>query len=147
MRLLMLLLCVSQIGLAACQNSRSKILEKSARSEELRKETRVGVALPSGCPTMTTNTQPDKSTITVSYLEPTTDHKGSSLDSLTYTTIYLSSPSAQVMAIRIHTEDNRGGAYVTIRDIPIPIPGQEVGICVTATDWANKESSPALLDK
>jgi hypothetical protein len=96
---------------------------------------------------MAIDTQTDKSTITVSYLEPATDHKGSPLENLAYTTIYMSSPGAQVMAIRIHTDDRRGGAYVTIRDIPVPTPGQAVGICVTATDWANKESSPALLDK
>lgn len=135
------------VGLSACETSSSKIVERSAQSEDLRKETMVGVALPAGCPTITTPPQSGKSVITVSYLEPTTDHKGNRLGALAYTTIYVSSPDAQAIAIRVYTKDARGGASVTVRDIPIPTPGQEVGICVTATDWANNESSPASLDR
>lgn len=135
------LLLAATMALAACETGQM-ILQKNAQGEELRKETTVEVPLPPGCPTLTTSLPSGKATLTVSYQEPTTNQNGAPLTDLGYTTIYLSSPKAQTKALRIWTNDAHGGALVTISDIPIP--AQELGLCVTATNWARKESSPAL---
>jgi hypothetical protein len=76
----------------------------------------------------------------VSYQEPTTNQKGTPLNDLAYTTIYLSSPKGPAQAIRVWTNDAHGGALVIIRDIPAPT--QEIGVCVTATNRDRKESGP-----
>jgi len=136
-----LVLFVVGLTLAACQNGLSRVLEKSAQSDELRKETTVGAELPAGCPTITIPT--GRTSIVVSYQEPTTDQKGRLLTELGYTTIYLNSPDAKTTAIRVWTNDAHGGARVTIRDVAVT--AQEQGVCVTATNWARKESGPASL--
>jgi len=128
------------MALTACEMGQM-LLQKNAQGDELRKETTVGVPLPSGCPTLTTSLPAGQSGLTVSYQEPTTSQAGDPLANLAYTTIYLSWPKAQTKAIRIWTNDAHGGALVTIRDIPVP--AQELGLCVTATNWARQESPPA----
>jgi hypothetical protein len=135
------LLLAAMMALAACETG-PMLLEKNAQGDELRKETTVGVPLPTGCPTFTTSLPAGKTTLTVSYQEPTTNQTGALLTDLAYTTIYLSSPQAQTKAIRIWTNDAHGGGLVAIRDIPVY--GQELGLCVTATNLARKESPPAL---
>jgi hypothetical protein len=134
------LLLAATMALAACETGQM-LLEKNAQGDELRKETTVDVPLPPGCPTLTTSPTAEKTTLTVSYQEPTTNQSGALLTDLAYTTIYLSSRNAQTKAIRIWTNDAHGGALVAIRDIPVP--AQELGLCVTATNWARKESPPA----
>ncbi len=137
------LLLAAGMALTACETVSPKVLEKNALSSELRNETTVGVPLPTGCPTLTTSLPPEKTTVTVSYQEPTTSQNGAPLTELAYTTLYLSWPKAQTKAIRMWTNDAHGGALVTIRDIPVP--AQELGLCVTATNWGRKESGPAPL--
>jgi hypothetical protein len=137
----MCLLLAATMTLAACETGQ-RLLEKNAQSDELRKETTVGVPLPPGCPTLTTSLPAGKAIFTVSYQEPTTNQNGAPLTDLGYTTIYLSSPKAQTKALRIWTNNAHGGALVTISNIPVP--AQELGLCVTATNWAQKESPPAL---
>jgi hypothetical protein len=134
------LLLAATMALAACETGQM-LLEKNAQGEELRKETTVDVPLPPGCPTLTTSLTAGKTTLTVSYQEPTTNQSGALLTDLAYTTIYLSSRNAQTQAIRIWTNEAHGGALVAIRDIPVP--AQELVLCVTATNWARKESPPA----
>lgn len=129
------------IGLssAGCETDHL-LLQKSALSTELRKETTKGVPLPAGCPTLIKSLPPAQTSLTVSYLEPTKSQNGAVLTDLAYTTIYLSSKDLPTTAIRVWTNDPHGGAQVTISDIPIATP--EIGLCVTATNWARKESSP-----
>jgi hypothetical protein len=57
----------------------------------------------------------------------------------------VSSAKGPAQVIHVWTNDAHGGALVTIHDVPVP--AQEVGICVTATNWARKESLPALPTK
>lgn len=135
------LLLAATMALTACETGQA-LLEKSAQGDELRKETSVGVPLPPGCPTLTVSLPAEQSGLTVSYQEPTTSQAGDPLANLAYTTFYLSWPKAQTKAIRIWTNDTHGGAVVTILDIPVP--AQELGLCVTATNWARQESTPAL---
>ena len=116
-------------------------LKKNAQSDELRKETTVGVPLPPGCPTHTMSLPAGQTNLTVSYQEPTTDENKVPLKELAYTTIYLSAPPAQTKSIRVWTNDAHGGAQVSISDIPVPAQG--LGLCVTATNWARQESPPA----
>ena len=117
-------------------------LEKNAQSEELRKETTEGVPPPPGCPTYTRGFPAGQTHLTVSYQEPTTDENNVPLKDLAYTTIYVSAPHSTAQAIRVWTNDPHGGALVTIHDILAP--AQKVEFCVTATNWARKESAPAL---
>ena len=135
------LLLAAGMALTACETVSSRVLEKNAQGDELRKETMVSVSLPPGCPTLTTSLPPGKANVTVSYQEPTTNQNGVPLKELAYTTIYLSVPEAQTKFIRVWTNDAHGGAQVTISDIPVPAQG--LGLCVTATNWARKESGPA----
>ncbi|HEU4684796.1 MAG TPA: hypothetical protein VFS39_09880 [Nitrospira sp.] len=123
-----------------CQTVSQHVLEKSAQTDELRKETETGVPLPPGCPVLRTALPPGKKTITLSYREPSVDQQGMPLKDLAYTTIYLRFPQGETKAIRVWTNDASGGALVTVRDIPVP--AQEVGLCVTASNWARKESPP-----
>ena len=133
---------IAGLGLAGCETDvMSNVIDKSAKGDELRRETTVSAALPAGCPTVTTTLPPGKTSVTVSYREPTTNQTGAALDSLAFTTIYVSSATEQPRAIRVWTNDPHGGALVTIRDVPVQ--SQEVGLCVTATNWARKESAPA----
>lgn len=113
-------------------------LQKSAMTTELRKETRTGMTLPAGCPALTKSFPATQTSLTVSYLEPTKNQNGALLTDLAYTTIYLSAKGSPTTAIRIWTNDARGGAQVTISDIPVT--ASEIGLCVTATNWAGKES-------
>jgi hypothetical protein len=136
------LLVAAGLTLAACETTFSKVLEKNAQGDELRKETMVGVPLPPGCPTLTITLPAEKTSVAVYYQEPTTTQAGSPLANLAYTTLYLSWPNAQPKAIRIWTNDAHGGALVTVRDIPVV--AQELGLCVTATNWRRQESPPAL---
>jgi len=134
------LLLAATMALTACEMGQM-LLEKNAQGDELQKETTIGVPLPPGCPTFTTSLPAGQSGLTVSYQEPTTSQAGDLLANLAHTTIYLSWPNAQTKAIRIWTNDAHGGALVTVRDIPVP--AQELGLCVTATNWARQESPPA----
>lgn len=135
------LLLVATMALTACETG-PMLLEKNALGTELQKETTAGSPLPHDCPTLNTSLPAGQSSLTVSYQEPTTSQAGDPLDNLAYTTIYLSWPKAQAIAIRIWTNDAHGGARVTIHNIPIY--ARELGLCATATNWARQESPPAL---
>jgi hypothetical protein len=134
------LLLVATMALTACETGQ-RLLEKNAQSDELRKETTVGVPLPPGCPTHTKSLPTGQTHLTVSYQEPTADVNNAPLKDLAYTTIYVNAPNSSAQAIRIWTNNPHGGALVTIHDVPAP--AQELGLCVTATNWARKESVPA----
>jgi hypothetical protein len=134
------LILVTTMALTSC-GTRQMLLEKNAQSDELRRETTVDVPLPSGCPTHTKSLPAGRTYLTVSYYEPTTDANNVPLKDLAYTTIYVSAPQSSAQAIRVWTNDPHGGALVTIHDVPAPT--QEVMLCVTATNWARKESPPA----
>lgn len=137
------LLLATGLSLSACESVLSNGLEKSALSDELRKETTPDAALPPGCPTLTASVPAGKNSVVVSYREPTTDEAGAPLTTLAYTTIYLNGRETKTKAFRIWTNDAHGGALVTIRDIPVK--DQEVGLCVTATNWARRESAPGTV--
>lgn len=134
------LLLIAPMALAGCETGRA-LLEKNAQSEELRKETTVGVPLPPGCPSHTKSLPAGQTHLTVSYQEPTVDEDNVPLKDLAYTTIYVSALHSAAQAIRIWTNDPQGGALVRIHNVPAP--AQELGLCVTATNWARKESRPA----
>jgi hypothetical protein len=142
------LLLAATMALTACATGQmpfgtgQRHLEKNAQSDELRKETTVGLPLPPSCPTLTMSLPAGQTRLTVSYQEPTTDENKVPLKELAYTTIYLSAPKSTAQAIRIWTNNPHGGARVTIHNIPAP--AQEVELCVTATNRARKESEPAL---
>ena len=137
------LLLLAGLALAACETTGSGGLVKNAQSDELRNETTLGGTLPPGCTAITTSIPAGKKHLTVSYQEPTTDLNGAPLKELAFTTIYLSSVKGQAQAIRIWTNDPHGGAMVTINNVAPP--SQEFAVCVTATNWARKESLPLLL--
>ena len=128
------------MALAGCQTGQA-LLGKNAQSDELRKETTLGVPLPPGCPTHTRALPAGQTHLTVSYQEPNVDEHNVPLKDLAYTTIYVSAPHKSAQAIRVWTNDPHGGALVTIHNVPAP--AQEVGLCVTATNRARKESLPA----
>ena len=134
------LLLAATMALTACETGQA-LLGKNAQSDELRKETTVGVPLPPGCPTHTRALPAGQTHLTVSYQEPNVDENNVPLKDLAYTTIYVSAPHKTAQAIRIWTNDPHGGALVTIHNVPAP--AQEVGLCVTATNWARQESEPA----
>jgi hypothetical protein len=134
------LLLTATMALAGCAAGQA-LLGKNAQSEELRKETTVGVPLPPGCPTHTRTLPAGQTHLTVSYQEPNVDENNVPLKDLAYTTIYVSAPHSTAQAIRVWTDDSRGGALVTIHNVPAP--AQEVALCVTATNWARQESAPA----
>ena len=134
------LLLTATMALTACETGQMH-LEKNAQSDELRKETTVGVPLPPGCPTHTRALPAGQTHLTVSYQEPNVDEHNVPLKDLAYTTIYVSAPHKTAQAIRIWTNDPHGGALVTIHNVPAP--AQELGLCVTATNWARQESEPA----
>ena len=138
------LLLTATMALAGCQTGQA-LLGKNAQSDELRKETTVGVPLPPGCPTHTRALPAGQTHLTVSYQEPTEDKNGVRLKELAYTTIYVSAPHKTAQAIRVWTDNPKGGAHVTV--LKVPAPAQEVGLCVTATNWARQESEPAPLTK
>ena len=139
------ILLATTMALTACETGQTllgqMLLEKDAQDDELRKETTTGVSLPPGCPTHTVSLQAGRTHFTVSYQEPTTDQNNVPLKDLAYTTIYLSSPKSTAQAIRVWTNDSHGGALVTIHNILAP--AQELGVCVTATNFDRKESGPA----
>jgi len=126
---------------AGCQTLDSNVIEKNVSSEELRKETTLDPVLPSGCPSVTMSLPEGRNKMAVSYREPTQDQNGVPLTTLAFTTLYVSSAPSKTAAFRIWTNDARGGALVTVRDVPVA--DREAGICVTATNWARKESGPA----
>ncbi len=132
------LLLTATMALAGCQTGQA-LLKKNAQSDELRKETTVGVPLPPGCATHTRARSAGH--LTVSYQEPTVDENNIPLKELAYTTIYVSALHSAAQAIRIWTNDPHGGARVTIQEVPAP--AQELKLCVTATNWARQESKPA----
>ena len=136
------LLLTATMALAGCAAGQT-LVGKNAQSEELRKETTVGVPLPPGCPTHTRALPAGQTHLTVSYQEPNVDENNVPLKDLAYTTIYVSAPHSTAQAIRVWTNDAHGGALVTIHNVPAP--AQEVALCVTATNWARKESAPAPL--
>ena len=130
------LLFVASIAVAAC--STVPVITKSAQSDELQKETTVGVALPADCPMLAHALPAGRSTFNVHYQEPATDQYGKVIANLAYTTIYLKPPNGQTKAIRILSPNPHGGALVTVRDIPIP--SSEIELCITATNLYGKES-------
>jgi hypothetical protein len=134
------LLLAATMALTGCATGQMH-LEKNAQSDELRKETAVDAPLPSGCPTHTMSLPAGQTHLTVSYQEPTVDENNVPLKDLAYTTIYVSAPNSTAQAIRVWTINPRGGARVTIHNVPAP--AQELGLCVTATNWARKESLPS----
>ena len=134
------LLLAATMALTACETGQ-RLLEKNALSDELRKETTVGVPLPPGCPTQTRSLPAGQTHFTVSYQEPIANENNVPLNDLAYTTIYVNAPHGTTQAIRVWTNDPHGGALVTIHDVPAP--AQELGLCATATNWARKESVPA----
>ncbi|MDO9119885.1 MAG: hypothetical protein Q7U39_18155 [Nitrospira sp.] len=125
---------------AGCETEQL-LLKKSALTTELRKETTRGVSLPAGCPTLIKSLPATQTSLTVSYIEPTKSQNGVLLTDLAYTTIYLNAKGVPTTAIRVWTNDPHGGAQVTISDIPVT--ASEIGLCVTATNWAGKESLSA----
>lgn len=134
------------LALAGCETVLSGTMDpfaidKSAKGDELIKETTVGIALPAGCSGSKTALPAGQTTMTVSYREPKTTVDGAPLSTLGYTTIYLTSDKGQPVAIRVWTNNALGDSKVTVRDIPVP--GPEFGLCVTATNWGRKESAPA----
>lgn len=129
------------LTLSACETGLTNVLDKNAQGDELRKETRVGVTLPAGCPTHTLSLPAGRSGLTISYQEPTTNQNGNPLNDLAYTTVYVSSSKTPHQAIRVWTNYAQGGALVTIRDIAAR--GEDIGICITATNLSGKESGPA----
>lgn len=126
---------------AGCETLDSRVLDKSVSSEELKKETALDPVLPPGCPSLTISIPEGKNKIALSYREPTHDQNGAPLTTLAFTTLYVSGAQSKTTAFRIWTNDARGGALVTVREIPVP--DRETGICVTATNWGQKESRPA----
>ncbi len=126
---------------AGCQTLDTKVLDKSASSDDLKKETTLDPVLPSGCPSLTASIPEGQNKMSVSYREPTLDQNGAPLTTLAFTTLYVSGAQSKTTAFRIWTNDARGGALVTVREIPVP--NRETGICVTATNWGRKESQPA----
>ena len=134
------LLLTATMALAGCQTGQA-LLGKNAQSDELRKETTVGVPLPPGCPTHTRALPAGQTNLTISYQEPNVDENNVPLKDLAYTTIYVSAPHSTAQAIRVWTDDPHGGAFVTIHNVPAPT--QKVELCVTATNWARQESEPA----
>ena len=138
------LLLTAAMALAGCgagAGPGQTLLGKDAQSEELRKETTVGVPFPPGCPTHTRALPAGQTHLTVSYQEPHVDENNVPLKDLAYTTIYVSAPDSTAQAIRVWTNDPRGGALVTIHNVPAS--AQDVALCVTATNRARKESVPA----
>ena len=136
------LLLAATMALTACETGQMH-LEKNAQGDELRKETTVGVPLPPGCPTQTRSLQTGQTHFTVSYQEPTANENNVPLKDLAYTTIYVSAPNSTAQAIRVWTNNPQGGAPVRVLNVLAPAQAQEVGLCVTATNWARKESLPA----
>ena len=134
------LLLTATMALAGCQTGQA-LLGKNAQSDELRKETTVGVPLPPGCPTHTRALPAGQTHLTVSYQEPNVDEHNVPLKDLAYTTIYVSAPHRTAQAIRVWTNDPHGGALVTIHNVLAP--DQKTELCVTATNWARQESEPA----
>ena len=141
------LLLAATMTLTACALGQMSLgtgrepLKKNAQSDELRKETTVGVPLPPGCATHTRARSAGQTHLTVSYQEPTKDKNGVQLKELAYTTIYVAALHSAAQAIRVWTNDPKGGAHITIHNVQAP--AQEVALCVTATNWARQESEPA----
>ena len=136
------LVLAAGMALTACETGPSRrVLEKNAQGSELRNETMPVKKLPDGCLPLPTPLAAEKPRITVSYQEPTTNQNGVPLTELDYTTIYVSSLEG-AQAIHVWTNDSRGGAFVTIRDVAVP--AQNLTLCVTATNWSRQESLPAL---
>lgn len=134
-----LLLAVG-VAIGACETASPMIIAKNGQGNDLRISRIDGMPLPSGCPKITESLPTGKTSIAVSYSEPTNRQDGLALYDLDYTTVYVSSPNVATIAIRVWSNDARGGAHVTIREIPVV--GPEVGICVTATDSRGNESAP-----
>lgn len=85
--------------------------------------------------------KPPKSTITVAYTEPTTGTDGKPLTNLAYTTIYYNAGDGPVIAKVVPASQKTGGGAVS-QVITIPLPkqtGQDVSVCVTATDTDERE--------
>jgi hypothetical protein len=131
------------LGACGSMDPGAKHLATNALGEKLRSKTTVGAILPAGCPTVTVSLPTGQNGLIVTYSEPSTNATGSPLTNLLFTTIYIGASNGQTQAIRIWTNDPRGGATVTIRNIVPPAP--EVRLCVTATNVAGQESPPAPL--
>jgi len=129
------------LGACGSMDPGSKVLATNALGEKLRSKTTVGATLPAGCPTITASVPAGQNGVTVTYREPSTNATGSPLTNLLLTSIYLGAPNGQTHAIRILTNDPRGGATVTVRNVLPPAP--EVRLCVTATNLAGQESPSA----
>lgn len=134
------LLFVGGIAVAACDTAPGII--KSAQSDEVRKETMVGVELPPDCLKIAETFPAGQATFDLHYREPATTQDGKVMDNLAYTTIYLRSSNGQTKAIRIPSKDSHGGASLTVRDIPVS--SSEIVLCITATNYYGKESPPGF---
>jgi hypothetical protein len=128
------------MALSACETGQMH-LEKNAQNEEKTKKNNKCVNHPQGRPTQTRSLPEGQTHFTVSYQEPTANENNVPLNDLAYTTIYVSAHHSTTQAIRVWTNDPHGGALVTIHNVPAP--AQELALCVTATNWARKESVPA----
>ncbi len=84
-----------------------------------------------------------KSTVSVSYTEPTTALDGRPLSSLAKTTIYVDTGDGPIAAKDIPATSPRGGGHIS-QTITIPLKQQETvaSICVTATDSQGNEGPP-----
>lgn len=132
------LLFVAGVAVAACQTG-PLVITKSAQSDELQKETTVGVELPAGCPRLTKVLPAGKTTFNVDYREPETNQSGN-FANLAYTTIYVRSSDGQTKAIRILSDNPHGGAFVKVVDIPLS--GSKIELCITGTNRYGKEGQP-----
>jgi len=85
--------------------------------------------------------KPPQSTITIAYTEPTTGTDGKPLTNLAHTTIYYNAGDGPVIAKVVPASQKTGGGAVS-QVITIPLPrqtGQDVSVCVTATDTDERE--------
>ena len=118
-----------------------RFLKKTPRVTNCEKRQQSGCPFPPAARLIPRALPAGQTHLTVSYHEPTADENNAPLKDLAYTTIYVAALHSAAQAIRVWTNDPHGGALVTIHNVPAP--AQEVGLCVTATNWARKESVPA----
>lgn len=98
---------------------------------------------PLSCPdTIQTEMNATKSTIHVSYTEPSMNLEGDPLTSLAKTTIYYDIGHGRTLAKEVSATQLSGGGEISETiTIPVTIHGeQSVRICVTATDSHGNES-------
>ena len=85
--------------------------------------------------------KPPRSTVTISYTEPTTGTDGKPLTNLAYTTIYYNAGEGPVVAKVVPASQKTGGGAIS-QSITIALPNQseqDVPVCITATDAEDRE--------